>query len=130
MKGILWARLQSDIPLTPLYPKGQPHHITLRYGAYRCWWFWLEGVHFVAVACEGVALIAQALAHNHWVQAISVKLPWWTRLLCTNPHPHITVSWIDGAKAKEANEMLSQPHTSVPIRLAVECRIEFKLFHD
>jgi len=45
-------------------------------------------------------------------------------------HPHITVSWVDGAKAKESNEMLSQSHTNVPIRLAVECRIEFKLFHN
>nr|WP_290225263.1 hypothetical protein [Trichocoleus desertorum] len=37
------------------------------------------------------------------------------------------MSWIDGAKAKESNEMLSQPHASFLIRLAVECRIEFKL---
>nr|WP_290225267.1 hypothetical protein [Trichocoleus desertorum] len=53
MKGILWARLQSHTPLTPLYPNGEPHHLTLRYGAERCWGFWLKGVHFVAVAQEG-----------------------------------------------------------------------------
>jgi len=40
------------------------------------------------------------------------------------------MSWIDGAKAKKSNEMLSHPHTSFPILLPVEYRIEFKLFSD
>lgn len=120
MKGILWAVIQSEVNVPRLYPCGQPHHVTLRYGVYRSRWRWLEGLRFTA--------IAHKVAHNERVQAIAVSLPWWIRWVCQNAHPHITMSWVEKAEPVESNEMLVRPLQVELVRFQVQCQIQFKPF--
>lgn len=119
-KGILWAIPQQPIDIQPLYPNGEPHHITLQYGVEREPVSWMIGQEFEAIIWEH--------CWNDRVQALRVHVP--TIFPCCNAHPHITVSWVDGAEPVESNTMLSdtlshsqpwQPNEAVP------CRIEF---HD
>jgi hypothetical protein len=119
-RGILWAVLQQPIEIPPRYPNGQPHHITLFYGVERKDWAHWEGLEFEATL--------QQECWNDRVQALCV----WMRsdIPCGNAHPHITVSWIDGAEANESNAMLAGVHRVQPLpdgtARSVRCRIEFQ----
>lgn len=96
MTGILWAVVAEPIALQPLFSNGQAHHVTLQYGVER-----KQYEHLIGLPMTVGVLSA---AHNDRIQAISVVLPTWAP--CQNIHPHITVSWVNGATPVEANAML------------------------
>jgi hypothetical protein len=119
-KGILWALPQSLLPpYDRHHPNGEPHHITLQYGADKqAWLGWLDIV-FTAEIYEE--------AWDEHVQAFRVRLTSGTP--CANPHPHITISWADGRLPADANRMLADMHFSRPI--AVPALVSFRIeFHE
>jgi len=118
MTGILWAVVQSPIALQPRFQSGVPHHITLQYGVERHEWEHLIGLPVTVGVLEE--------CWNDRVQALSVILPdWW--LPCRNPHPHISVSWVEDADPVESNSMLNSEHESAPVDFEyVHCTIEFE----
>lgn len=116
MTGILWAVPIALNAPPKLYPNGQAHHCTLQYGAEREQWDCLIGL--------PVTIGVTVEASNDRIQAIKVVLPNWVP--CQNAHPHITVSWIDGASPIESNVMLSEPHRVKTLDLDhVTCVIEW-----
>jgi hypothetical protein len=122
-KGILWAipNPQKPILIGHLYSKDTPPlHITLQYGVQRADWAWLIGREFTAVIVQQ--------CWNDRVQALRVFLP--EGIPCCNLHPHITVSWVEGAEPAEANEMLADESGATwrqawkPLE-PIRCRVEF-----
>ncbi len=105
MVGILWAVISNPIALPPLYPNIQEPHVTLQYGVERSQWEHQIGLPMTVGVLEA--------AFNDRIQAIVVILPTWAS--CQNPHPHLTVSWVDGAAPVEANAMLSGDYRQQPI---------------
>lgn len=117
MTGILWAVVQSPISLQPRYPSGKPHHITLQYGVERQDWEHAIGLPVTVGVLEE--------CWNDRIQALSVALPTWAS--CCNPHPHISVSWVEDANPVEANTMLHREHKSAPVNFDyIHCVIEFE----
>jgi hypothetical protein len=117
MTGILWAVVQSPIALQPRYQSGKPHHITLQYGVERQSWEHLIGLPLTVGVLEE--------CWNDRVQAISVALPTWAS--CSNPHPHISVSWGQDVNPVESNAMLNSEHNSAPVNFDhLICTIEFE----
>jgi hypothetical protein len=114
--GILWAVLTSPLPVQPLFSNGQAHHVTLAYGVER------DAYEHVIGLPVTVGLIE--VCSNETIQAVSVALPTW--LPCQNPHPHITISWADGAAPAQANEMLQGAYKAeaVPVDHAL-CMVEW-----
>jgi hypothetical protein len=105
MTGILWATIQQPIAIPRRYCCGEPHHITLAYGVDRFKYEELIGLPMtVGVTGE---------AWNDRIQAIEVVLPSWVP--CQNPHPHISVSWVQDAQPVESNMMLAGEHESAQI---------------
>lgn len=115
MKGILWAVLTQPIQVTRRFSVGEPHHITLAFGASLDDWQHLVGRQFQATAI--------AEAWNEKIQAIQVALPNWVH--CQNAHPHISVSWAEGVTPVASNAMLESVHQFRPMSLVLDCRIEF-----
>ncbi|MBD1864169.1 MULTISPECIES: hypothetical protein [Trichocoleus] len=115
-KGNLQAVLQTPLLVQPLYSNGKPHHVTLQYKVERKAWKHLEGREFEVVTTH--------LCWNDRIEAIAVQLPEWVP--CCNKHPHITVSWIDGAAPVESNRMLAGQHNALEFNTRVSVRIEFK----
>lgn len=115
-KGILWAVLQSPLPVQPLYSEGSAHHCTLLYGV-EC----STVEHLIGLP---MTIALTSIAHNDRVQAIKCILPTWAP--CDRPHPHITVSWSHGAQPVESNVMLMGEHKESPIEVDhAHCVIEF-----
>ena len=96
MVGILWGRVDKSIALSPLYPNTQEPHVTLQYGVARSQWEPVIGLPMTVAVID--------MVYNDRIQAIALILPTWAP--CQNPHPHITLSWVDGAAPVEANAML------------------------
>ena len=117
MTGILWAVVQSPVALQPRYPAGKPHHVTLMYGVERKDWEHLIGLPVTVGVLEE--------CWNDRIQAISVVRPSWVP--CYNPHPHISVSWVEDANPVESNAMLNGEHESALVDFEyVTCVIEFE----
>jgi hypothetical protein len=51
-KSILWGVIQSPVIITPRYPQGQPHHVTLQFGVDCDDWKQWEGLEFSHI-CHG-----------------------------------------------------------------------------
>lgn len=130
MQGILWAVIQqpaklSDVKqqpakqqpllITPKYPLGKPHHITLQYGVNLKDWQHLVGKEFTATCLYE--------AWNSRIQCVAVSLP--DSIPCANKHPHITVSWVNGATPIESNAMLVTKFNYQLVDLVINCKIEF-----
>jgi hypothetical protein len=113
MTGILWAVIQQPLLIKPLYPCGQPHHVTLQYGVDLVE-DWLNKEFTATCLYE---------AWNGNIQCLAVKLP--TDITCQNQHPHITVSWKQGISPVESNTMLASKFNYKLINLPVKCKIEF-----
>ena len=121
MKGILWAVLLQDPPVSRLYSEGSPHHITLQYDVEKADWERYIG-RLITVQCT-------ALCSNERIQALKVKLPWLS-VPCANRNPHITVSWIEGASPVESNQMLVNPTVIERVNFSLTTEIEFYEFKD
>jgi hypothetical protein len=120
-QGILWAVLQEPLTLDRTYPNGEPHHVTLIYGAYRSIWEGWIG--------QEIEAMPYRLAQNDRVQALAIELE--DGVPCINQIPHITISWADDAEPVESNELLAnrfntpgyieQPWLdNTPLRLRIE----------
>lgn len=96
MTGILWAVVQEPIALPPLYQNQQAHHVELFQGVERDRVEHLIGLPMTIGILEAV--------HNDRIQLLTVALPTWAK--CQIPHPHIVLSWVNGAAPVEANAML------------------------
>lgn len=114
-KGILWGVIQTPVNITPLYPIGQPHHVTLQFGVDRKDWTHLEGMEFEAKTLYE--------AWNGKIQAIAVKLP--NEISCQNRHPHISVSWKTGVTPVESNLMLASKFRYQLVNQTIKVKIEF-----
>ncbi|QLE46442.1 hypothetical protein FD723_40230 (plasmid) [Nostoc sp. C052] len=114
-KGILWGYFPSGVNVKRRYPCGQPHHITLRYGVAYQDYRDLIGKQFQAIATH--------LCWNDRTEAIAVQLPEWVP--CSIVYPHITVSWVDGAKPIEANEMLATKYSCIRFEQSIDVAIDF-----
>lgn len=115
VKGILWGVIQHPVNITPRYPVGQPHHITLQFGVDHDDWKHLEGIEFEATALYE--------AWNGKIQAVAVKLP--TDIPCQNRYPHISVSWKMGITPFESNLMLTTKFRYRLTHQTVRLKIEF-----
>lgn len=114
-KGILWGYFPRGVSVKRRYLCGQPHHITLSYGAIYEDCQDLIGREFQAIATH--------LCWNDHVEAIAVQLPEW--VLCTVPQPHITVSWVVGAKPAESNAMLATKYSYVRFEQSIDVVVDF-----
>jgi len=120
-KGILWAVLQEPIAVSPKFPNGSPHHITLFYD--------VDSTHYQHLIGKEFEADAIANLWNKDIQAIAVLMP---------PHvphkanPHITVSWRDGIGIAPvaSNELLINPSDRVikPFVQKIKLKIEFYEF--
>ena len=114
-KGILWGVIQSPLIITPRYPQGQPHHVTLAFGVDRQdWKEWEDLVFEVPVLYE---------AWNGKIQAVGVKLP--NGIPCQNRYPHISVSWQSGVSPVESNLMLASRFNYQLMNQVINLKIEF-----
>ena len=114
-KGILWAVLAHPILVPRRFQVGEPHHITLVFGATLDDWQHLIGRQFEAEVTGE--------AWNEKIQALQVSLPDWVH--CQNAHPHISVSWAKGVTPVESNSMLEGSHNLQEVSFKVSCVIEF-----
>lgn len=136
MKGILWAvptrQLSCPDPQHPIHPEGSSlHHVTLQFGVERFDWEWLIG-------CEIDCKIL-GRAWDERADALVVRLP--HNIPCQNRHPHLTISWAEGAAPRDFNQILSESG-EWPMRGGVEgvrswwggtglrLRVEFKPFQE
>lgn len=115
MQGILWGVVINRLNIKRIYSNGNPHHVTLQYGAYRGDWEQWIGKEFTATAV--------AHCHNEKIQAVKLALP--SDIPCENVNPHITVSWVQGSSPVESNYMLLNPQEEEPVSYPVSCSIEF-----
>ena len=114
-QGILWAVIQSPLLITPRYPLGKAHHITLQYGVNLEDWQHLLGVEFTATCLYE--------AWNGNIQCVAIKLP--NFIPCANQHPHISISWKPSISPVESNTMLANKFNYKLVDLQVSCKIEF-----
>jgi hypothetical protein len=110
MKGILWLTIPSALKdfaqIKPIYPNGNPHHITLVFGT--------EEYIFKNVIGKKVFVLAYENCWNDRIQAVRV-----------NRHPHITVSYAPGVEPKESNIMLASEHQSNKVSFSFHAIVEF-----
>jgi hypothetical protein len=119
MKGILWLTVPSALKdfaqIKPIYPNGNPHHITLVFGT--------EEHIFKNVIGKRVFVLAYENCWNDRIQAVRVQLP--NDIPCVNRHPHITVSYAPGVEPKESNIMLASEHQSNKVSFSFYTIVEF-----
>lgn len=101
MKGILWAvptrELKCPDPKHPNHPEGSSlHHVTLQFNVEREGWEHLIDREFSAHI--------QGRCWNNLADALFVRLP--KNIPCQNAHPHLTVSWAEGAGPVDSNKIL------------------------
>jgi hypothetical protein len=113
--GILWGVIQTPLIISPLYPVGSPHHVTLQFGVGRQDWKKWEGLEFEATALYE--------AWNGKIQAVAIQLP--DHIPCRQNNPHISVSWCKGIKPYESNLMLSSKFDYRLFKRSVKMKIEF-----
>lgn len=75
-----------------------------------------------------VEVVATGDCSNDRVQALRVNLPEEVAQLCSNEHPHMTISTADGVKPVESNNMLSGDHTCTDVSIPLTLRFEFFQF--
>lgn len=100
MKGILWAVLTQELkcpdPKHPNHPEGSSlHHVTLQFNVERGDWEHLIGREFSAKVFYRAA--------DEKADALFVSLPDWVP--CQNSHPHLTISWAEGAGPVDSNNI-------------------------
>jgi hypothetical protein len=114
-KGILWGYFPNLVKVSRRYPYGCPHHVTLKRGI-----FLEEHCDFIG---KRFSAIATQLCWNDRIEAIAVKLPEWVP--CTIEYPHITVSWVAGAKPVESNTMLATKYSYLNLDEKIDVVIDF-----
>lgn len=123
MTGILWAVLTEPLSIDRRFSCGEPHHVTLAYGAEKTdFQMWLGTL--IPVGCtfewwgDGSSLTAKQ------IQAVQVTLP--PNVPFKLEVPHISVSWAEGVQAVEATAMIRSPSSHLrQFRRQLEARIEF-----
>jgi hypothetical protein len=121
-QGILWAVPIAPLRIDPIYPNGKPHHITLIFDATKSVWQSWIGQEFLAHPYR--------LVQSDRIQVIEVELP--SHIPCNRKHPHIMISYVDGATPGEAAELLQERFSNPTYSdqawgdlALLKCRIEF-----
>ncbi len=101
-KGILWAVIQDELLVHSMYEEGSPHHITLMFGVDK-----EEVQQYI-----GMSFTANAISNcwNKDIQAVLFELP--SIVPINKGTPHVTVSYKEGVKPFESNNMLNGEHNS------------------
>jgi hypothetical protein len=120
--GILWAVVDLHaVPYMPRYPnRAETPHLTLAWGVPRAKYARAEGSN------PWIRLDAECWSDR--LQAIRCQLR--EGIPFEGKIPHITLSWVDGAKPVESAEMLTREHRSRPIGVSVPGRIEWVPLQD
>ncbi len=121
MRGILWAVLQTQPAVLPIFPNGKPHHITLFYDVDKTQYEHLIDTEFKATAIANL--------WNNDIQALSMLMP---DNIPYKPNPHITVSYRDGIAPSASNDLLVNDLDRViaPYTQKLSFKIEFFEFAE
>jgi hypothetical protein len=114
-KGILWAVIQDNLQVNSLYDCGKPHHITLMFGVDRS-----DVEQYIGLSFNAVSI---ANCWNDNIQAILFELP--NIIPFTGQYPHVTVSYTEGTKPVESNNMLCGEYNSTKHKFNYSFVIEF-----
>lgn len=121
-RGILWLSLtEQQSPVGLVHDNPARHfHVTLQFGVEHT-------PEMEELLGKEVEAFAVADCFNERVQALRVSLPDDVASLCSNEHPHMTISSADGVKPVESNTMLAGDHNSSEVSIPLTLRYEF--FH-
>ena len=123
IRGIFWLSLpQQGSPVGLIHSNPARHfHVTLQFG--------VDLTPAIQdMLGEEVEVVAVADCSNDRVQALRVILPDEVAQLCSNEHPHMTISTVDGAKPVESNDMLAGEHSCTEVNIPLTLRFEFFQF--
>jgi hypothetical protein len=121
-RGIFWLSLpRQTSPVGLIHPNAARHfHVTLRFGVDLT-------PDIEEMLGKEVEVMVTADCSNDRVQALKVSLPGEVAQLCSNEHPHMTISTEDGVKPVESNNMLAGEHSCTEVNTPLTLRFEF--FH-